>query len=150
MRLLNNNYAFCALLILAAAPLVITGLKALIPASHWMEVQSVVVSDAKAGKAPLLSVERSIHKKFTATWVAEIHKKQPSGVFATTCFQDGKNVYTPTDKLPDNIDLNWWTYPTVCDLGEGEYRMVTVWVIAPENFPAKRVEIASNIFKVIP
>jgi hypothetical protein len=124
--------------------------RAAVPASIWMEVSSVRVADTVQGDSPTLEVDREIKRSFSAHWVAEVHKQQIDGSFATVCTGNGRNEYTPKDSLPTNLDLDWWTFPERCMLNVGTYRVLTVWQVSPSNYPTKRVENMSNMFEVRP
>jgi hypothetical protein len=138
------------LLPLAAAPTIVNAYKGLIPASLWLNVTKVYVADAVVGQAPVMDVVRSINHPFKGSWVAEVQKKQPSGDFSAFCTGTGINVYTPQDNLPDAIDLDWWTYPTRCELTPGKYRVETFWIINPANYPTKETSRRSNVFEIAP
>jgi hypothetical protein len=136
------------LLPLAAMPALADVYRAAIPASYWMKVQEVHVSDSYVNRSPRLEVAREIKKQFTASWIAEVHAKQDNGTFATVCTGNGENLYKPEDSLPINLDLDWWTYPKRCNLGPGTYRVFTVWKVEPQNYPTKWVENTSNVFQI--
>ncbi len=144
----NTNLMLLLLLPLAAAPSFVDAYRAVIPASFWMSVRDVHVSDGYEGRSPKLEVDREIKKSFTASWIAEVHAKQENGKFATVCTGNGENLYKPEDSLPQSLDLDWWTYPERCNLGVGTYRVFTVWNVEPHNYPAKRVENTSNTFQI--
>ena len=95
-----------------------------------------------------MRVKRRIHTEFTVEWAAEVHQQQPSGRFSTVCTQDERNEYAPSERLPDNLDPDWWTYPKACKSGMGQYKVMTVWRILPENHPIKRVQITANEFRI--
>lgn len=137
------------IIVIAAVPTAVDIYRTAAPASIWMEVKSVKVSDTYTGVSPAMAVDRTIKRSFTASWVAEVHSRQQDGSFATVCTGSGTNEYKPEDSLPLNIDLDWWTFPEKCKLTEGVYQVLTVWNVKPSNYPTKRVENVSNTFQVV-
>lgn len=119
-----------------------------VPASRWFEVQSVKISDTTEGRAPAMTVVRSIHKPFYGEWIAEVERLNESGSFTMVCQSKGQSNYSPSNDLPSNLDLNWWTYPVKCHLDEGAYRVETVWRVFPTGITPRKVEYTSNIFNV--
>lgn len=101
----------------------------------YMIVQEVRVSDSVVGIAPTMDAKRKIIKPFRGTWLAEVNKQGEFG-WTAVCSATGTNYYEPGDNLPDKLDLDWWTYPTKCNLGPGKYRVETVWTIrVPHLYP---------------
>jgi len=119
-----------------------------IPASQWFEVQSVKINDTTEGRAPSMTVVRSIHKPFYGEWTSEVERLNESGSFTLVCQSQGRANYSPSNDLPPNLDLNWWTYPVKCQLAPGAYRVETVWRIFPTGITPRKVEYTSNVFNV--
>lgn len=117
--------------------------------ADWMEVRRVHVFDALEGQAPRMEVERRIKRPFRGTWLAEVSRVGPMGVSAV-CSAAGQNFYEPSDQLPVNLDLDWWTYPTRCNLPPGEYIVDTVWTIRPASVRPMEIAISSNRFFIKP
>lgn len=115
----------------------------------WMVVEKVHVFDAVAGTSPNMEVNRKIVQPFRGTWLAEVNKRGQYG-WTAVCSASGTNYYEPKDNLPDDIDLDWWTYPTKCPLGPGEYRVETVWTIRVPHLYPLEVMNTSNEFRVYP
>lgn len=134
--------AIALLWVIAASwPQVIKGL----PASYWLTVTSVHVHDAPQGIAPRMSVIRTIHRDFSATWVAEVEQETSFGfVVMPECTAGMKQNYRIENKLPERLDLDWWTYPVKCRPKPGRYRVDTSWTLTT----GQTVRYASNIFTV--
>lgn len=118
-------------------------------ADYWFSVDRVFVFDSIEGTTPKMEVTRTIKRPFRGTWITEINKKGDNGFFVF-CSATGTNNYKPHDALPDPVDLNFWTWPTRCELPPGEYQLDTTWTIRPTDFSPREVSIASNIFFVAP
>ncbi len=120
----------------------------LMPASHWFEVRSVHVFDTFEGFPPKMAVDRTIHRPFQGDWIATVMRQESGGRFTTYCPAPGSSDYRPTASLPENLDLNWWTWPRKCDLPPGVYRINTLWVLNLPEDATKYVRVTSNEFKV--
>lgn len=122
------------------------------PASLWFTVEKVQVFDAKIGEVPVMDVERTIHKPFHAEWIVEIQNVTTGKpALVQGCPGKGENDYRPQDKLPVGNDLNldWWIWPTKCKLPKGKYRLDTLWNVDPGNgYPIKPVRNSSNVFEI--
>lgn len=117
------------------------------PASFWFDVRYVRVNDSVAGIPPVMEVDRAIHRDFRADWTATVMRKGAGG-FSTFCVARGGSDYRPDASLPDDLDLDWWTWPTKCVLPPGTYRVKTLWVLHLPIFPDKEVRSTSNVFEV--
>lgn len=117
------------------------------PAAWILEINSVHVDNAVAGVPPMMEVDRVIHQNFEGEWTATVMKKGTRG-FYTYCTATGANDYRPDAELPDNLNLDWWTWPTTCVLPAGTYKVKTLWVIHLPMFPDKEVRNVSNVFEV--
>jgi hypothetical protein len=124
--------------------------KALLPVSLWFTVEYVRVADTPVGGVPEMDVRRTIVRPFRGEWLAQVNKVTPEQRLEVVCQAAGKNFYQAENDLPDNLDLNWWTFPIVCQLPEGLYRLHTVWTVKPEGFADKLVEAKSNDFRILP
>jgi hypothetical protein len=129
----------------------------LMPAGAWLDVQKVWVADSVRHECPAMKVERSINQPFLGIWRVELERK----VFDLYAFEErarGENFYTTDAKLPDVLDLGWWSNGKFCvedDEGRdiflfepGVYRIHTVWQVDAEHFPPKFVSVYSNDFKI--
>jgi hypothetical protein len=119
------------------------------PTWWWFEVRSVFVHDAVEGSTPLLVVDRTIHREFRGRWIATVMREGEGG-FYTFCTARGENDYSPDARLPQPVDLNWWTWPTVCILPAGRYQLRTLWAIDPVWLPSRELRIATNVFSIYP
>lgn len=116
-----------------------------LPASYWLEVTNVHVSDAIEGQPRNMVVSRIIKRPFRAKWIAEVERWDGSQFeIVQNCTGRGENAYSPENRLPKNLTLAWWVYPTVCVLPAGQYRVETVWTL--EN--GKEVRAVSNVFTI--
>jgi len=125
-----------------------TTLDLVIPASRWMDVYSVKISDGVVGLPPAMKVERVIHRPFYGEWTAETEQLKADGSFEIVCQAAGKSNYSPENSLPSNLELNWWTAPTRCELPEGKYRTETVWRIFPTGIAPRTIRVISNVFEI--
>lgn len=117
------------------------------PASVWLDVRSVEVENTTAGVTPEMHVDRTIKSEFAATWLVEVEKDFGSG-FGVYCSAKGESAYRTDAALPHPLTLDWWTYPTKCDLPTGRYRVETTWRIDVPFVPEKIVRVLSNVFTV--
>ena len=120
------------------------------PASFWLKVDSIRVSDSIVGSPPALDVQRTIVRDFTADWVATVRRAGAHGGFVAVCTASGKNDYIAGAVLPTNLDLDWWTDPVKCKLGPGEYILTTRWILDVPTPWDKVVSGTSNVFTVMP
>lgn len=116
---------------------------------EWLVVGDVHVADAVEGHPPSMRVRRSIKQSFRGSWLVDVNRREGPG-FVAVCTGAGQNIYQPTDQLPINLDLNWWTYPVKCHLAPGCYELDTVWTIRPPNVPPMEVRASSNEFCIKP
>lgn len=119
-----------------------------VPAKIWFEVHSIEVKDTVEGRPPYMVVYRDIHKPFYGEWKIEVERKDDDGNFTLACQADGKNNYSPKNVLPAPLDLDWWTFPTKCNLQSGTYRLETAWRVFPIGIAPRQVTVTSNIFEV--
>lgn len=117
------------------------------PGSWWLEVHRIEVKDSVVGKSPSMIVDRTIHRSFFGSWTVTILKKGVAGYY-TYCVARGTSDYRPNVVLPDNPDLDWWTWPTKCPLSAGEYVVNTLWRIEPQGYPVKEIRVSSNSFTI--
>lgn len=117
------------------------------PAESWLEVRRIHVFDGVEGTPPRMEVDRVIHKPFRGTWVAEVNRRGDNGFYAF-CTATGTNNYLPSDALPANLDLDFWTWPTQCNLPAGEYQIDTVWTVRPTDYGPREIFLTSNVFTV--
>lgn len=125
------------------------GFAQLVPASHWLRVDRVQVIDAEAMTPPPMIVERQIRREFRATWIVTVMRRNALG-FHVFCTARGENDYRPENVLPEDLDLDWWTWPVQCRLPPGSYYVNTVWTLHPAGYPPKEVRSTSNIFEIHP
>jgi hypothetical protein len=110
-------------------------------------VRSLHVSDSRFGEPIPITIERSIHKPFDATWTVNIRKWD--GGWVSECIASGAQSYKPDAILPRNPTLFWWTWGRCHPLQPGKYELQTVWQVSPGwPFPPKRVEVTSDVFEV--
>ena len=117
------------------------------PASLWLQVTSVHVEDTIVGVTPEMNVDRAVNREFSAEWTVTVMRKGSNG-YSAYCTANGANDYSPDTSLPDDLTLDWWTWPTKCPLPVGGYRVKTLWVLHLPLFPDKEVRNVSNVFKV--
>ena len=122
---------------------------AITPASSYLDVRSVHVDDTTAGVPPKMRVERTINANFHGRWNVDVERMTPYGRFIQVCQAHGEGNYATDNDLPDDLDLDWWTYPVKCTpTMPGKYRVETVWVIELASGITKEVRIISNSFEV--
>lgn len=116
-----------------------------VPGGFWLTVESVHVHDAPHGIAPRMSVSRTIHHDFTATWIAEVEQETSFGfVVLPQCTGTGTQNYRTENRLPERLDLDWWTFPVKCRPEPGRYRVDTSWTLSTGQV----IRQPSNIFTV--
>lgn len=122
------------------------GAVSLWPASYWLEVRSIKVSDGPM--PPVMAVDREIKRAFYGRWLATIMHWEPAG-WVAACTARGEQLYNPDAKLPAKLDLDWWTTGQCRGLPAGRYIMRTHWVIDGRGvMPDKYVTADSNIWSV--
>lgn len=141
------GYVIGVAIVGVSSSVIISIADAFMPPDYWLTVSDVRVDDAAVGTAPKMIVDRVIHRRFVGEWVADIERKIGSSFFVV-CSGSGKNTYSPDNVLPETLDLDWWTYPTKCNLPPGEYRVDTTWKIYPERISPRVQRKISNTFKV--
>ncbi len=118
----------------------------LFPASFWLEISAVKVSNT--AKTPILYVERTIKRPFQATWTATVRSLE-NDTTVVACAASATSTYSPNAMLPIPATLGWWTNGTCTALDPGYYVLETTWVIHTNPFiPDKTVTATSNIFQV--
>lgn len=123
----------------------------LAPASHWFRIDRVEVSDGLAKEPPAMIVERQIRRPFRGNWIVSVMRQNEiGGGFYTYCRAVGQNDYRPENILPENLTLDWWTWPQKCPLEPGIYYVNTLWTIEAPGCPPKEVRTTSNVFTMSP
>lgn len=122
------------------------------PAEHWLGVRSIRVADAVEGECPVLTVDRTIHRRVRGTWIATLRKQTPSG-FVAHVSASGSVDYQPGAVYPQPLHLWWWmNWPNgdCSRLGPGVYTLTTQWIISPVGYPPKEEFEPSNVFTIRP
>lgn len=120
---------------------------AFLPASLWLEVRSIQVLDSTAGVSPRMIVDRTVSQPFQGDWIVTVLEVTDEG-YEPVCTAPGASDYDPENRLPNDLDLDWWTFPTQCRLDPGKYIVRTVWVIHAYPGIDKTVRAVSGIFTV--
>lgn len=122
------------------------------PATRWLDVRSVRVSDAIAGECPTMTVDRTIHQRVRGSWVATLRKRGPSGGFSAYRSATGTIDYQPGTAFPEPLFLWWWMEwpPDECQLEPGDYIVTTQWLLSPPGYPTKEEFEPSNVFTIRP
>jgi hypothetical protein len=116
------------------------------PASWWLEVRDVNLSDAQQGGPVVMAVDRSVHRSFRGHWSVTVRQWDGAG-WVTYCNAQGSSNYRADARFPVPLTLKWWTDGQCYDLSPGKYRITTRWQIdAP--LPSKTVTAESNVFEV--
>lgn len=119
------------------------------PASWWLDVRSVRISDAAHGDSPAMLVERTISREFKGTW--QITVRRWDGGWVVWCNASGTSNYKPSASLPPALTLRWWTDGQCHPLDAGKYTVTTTWTILGHGLaPDRLIKIDSNIFEVRP
>lgn len=112
--------------------------RASLPASYWFDVQqtSVRYDPAVTDGCYPMEVDRDINRPFFGEWVVTIMRKNDKSGFYTYITFQGSIDYRPENKLPDNLNLCWWTWSKELgvtlenhsiSLPPGIYRIHTLW-----------------------
>jgi hypothetical protein len=119
-------------------------------AARWLEVENVVVTPRPQGQ-PIVTMDRKIHRPFTATWVTTIRRQEGVG-FVPVCRHSGQNDYLPDTVLPQVPDLNWFLgVPPQEPCGRvtaGRYKVSFVWIIQAGSSRQHTVRAESNLFTI--
>ena len=118
-----------------------------LPTSIWFEVRSVQVFNSSQGVSPRMLVDRTIHREFLADWIVSVYRVKPDGL-ESACRAQGHTNYEVDARLPPVMDLDWWTWPTQCNLGPGEYIARTIWTIDVLGLFHKEARVTSNPFRI--
>lgn len=121
----------------------------LIPTQVWFEARSVEVFDSTVGTAPRMIVDRATHIPLNMDWDVMVYKPVESG-YQPMCHVTGNAEYEPTDRLPPDLDLDWWTFPVECDLEPGVYFIRTLWTMRLFGVVERTVRAVSNPFTIHP
>jgi len=122
-----------------------------LPASVWFEVRSIHIEDAVVGGDPVMTVDRSINRPFTADYTVAIRDAVTREV---VCTSNGRTRYDTDARLPVPLTLSWWaTGDDIChpsELGIGKFFAVTCWGVEPNLhiLPHKHVCRESNVFEM--
>ena len=118
------------------------------PASYWLEVRSVRVTDATPSTQLLLYVDRTIHRPFQGSWNVTI-KRIDARQEMVACAENAMVFYEPKHKMPPVVTLGWWTNGTCSSLPPGFYVVDTIWEIRGNMLlPSKTVHNTSNVFEI--
>lgn len=127
----------------AAAFIAFTG----VPASVWFEPRFVMVANQVEGLAPKMTVSREIKRTFNGTWRVELERREGSG-YVLIDAAEGGGRYATDNKLPADLDMDWWTYPKVMRPGPGWYRLDTCWTVEIPVVQDKTVCMTSPPFEI--
>lgn len=118
-----------------------------LPASNWLDVRAIRVSDTTAGTSPSLLIDRTINQVFFADRSVTVLRQTPDGYNAVCSVADHYD-FQPDTNLPKDADLDFWTFPVKCDLKPGQYVVRTLWQIHAFLWMTKEVRSTSNLFTV--
>ncbi len=121
-----------------------------IPNSYWFEVARIHVMDSIVGIPPKITVARDVVRPFRGKWIVTVKKAQDeaeTSAYYKECVASGESDYRPETVLPQNLDLNWWTFPVHCDLQPGTYIVDTSWKFHV-MFLDRTVRVVSNVFVI--
>lgn len=125
--------------------------RAAVPASDWFVVEELFIPDHEVGSNPQIVYARQIRQPFRGFWVAEAQQRgedDRSAGFFTQCTGSGTNDYELTDILP-NDRVSWsWFFDRPCVIPPGTYRVVVSYDMMRPDYPVKRQEARSNVFRV--
>ncbi len=126
------------------------GVASLWPASYWLEVRSIKVSDGKW--PPVLAVDRTIRRDFYGRYNVAVYRFDGGG-WVAVCTAEKARIYRAGARLPEVLTLEWWTEGGDCDAAKldkpGRYNMSTQWTIDGGTWlPDKEVSVISNIWSV--
>ena len=126
------------------------------PARWWFDPVSVVIGDAPAGSAPMVTVNRTTRSlppwPFLARYSVDVRLVGHAG--APACNGSGEVRYLPGLTEPASMDLVQWAddNPRCGRLTAGEYFAETCWTIINPLFlfivPPKTVCAVSNPFRI--
>lgn len=135
------------------------------PASYWIDMRSITVSDAPYGTAPRVDEDRTIKRPFIGSYRVEIEQRRdrpPAGYVLICSAADMGINYAPDNVLPEDMNLSWWVSHAcrssaagnnvIVDvhlLPLGTYRVETCRTIQPLRFFSPRgVCRTSNDFNI--
>ena len=95
---------------------------------------------------PLLAVV-TCSDPFQALTILKAERSEDGSGFYAACIGSGEADYRPESKLPAHLNLDWWTFPTVCRLTPGKYFVQTAWHFNALLF-TREIRADSNIFTV--
>ena len=149
-----RNIAALALGVVIGAFLVPFLVPLVVPMSHYYELRSVTISGTTSGNSPNMLVDRVIHRDFRGRYEVQILKEHGSEMvpfWSCGPYVSDWRTYRQEDRLPEELDLNWWMdIPPnrECELPPGRYKVITT-IFAQTWFGAVlSVEQGSNIFEV--
>jgi hypothetical protein len=122
-------------------------------ATRWLEVHSVLVTPREGPGMPYVTMERTIHRPFSATWTTSIRRQQGAG-FVPVCSRVGRSEFTPDTIVPPGTDLNYWLgippQPPCDPLTPGTYKVLFVWLITGSGGNVHQVRYETDIFLITP
>lgn len=125
--------------------------RAAVPPEDWFVVEELFIPDHEVGSDPQIVYARQIRQPFRGFWVAEAQRRDDSERatgFFTQCTGSGTNDYELTDILP-NDRVSWsWFFDRPCVIPPGTYRVVVSYDMMRADYPVKRQEARSNVFRV--
>jgi len=131
--------------------LLVSQVRTELPATWWFTAADPVVADAPPGVCPAVAWTRDIRRPFSGEWLAVLQLRTAAGDWAYLQRYKGASDYRPDAGLPARLNLAWWFEidASACHWPPGEYRIVTVWTIHPNNGPARRFRVTSPPFHIL-
>lgn len=141
---------------LATMPLARGAAMMLTPASKWLDVHAVYVSDAWVGECPVMHVRRQINRDFVGRFTATLHREvdpdddhREAGWVIVPPTSTSVAPYRVGARLPNPLMLDWWMEWKTCPvLAPGRYSVTTVWSIEPDGIYSPQVTAISNVFTI--
>lgn len=119
-----------------------------IPASWWLTIHTLEVSDAYEGQPIVVSYDRTFHRQVRGSWVAVVYREGGQGRFYAYCAPArGSSIYHPDIGVPDTMSLGW-LFQMTCPVRPGRYFLRVTYYLEPVFLPEKSVTATSNVFTV--
>lgn len=117
------------------------------PASLWLDMRSIRISDSKPGIAPAMFVDRSINLSFGGNRTVVVMRKNLNG-FSYFCSTQGYFDFVAGSPVPTDINLSQWMTRDDCVLPAGQYIVQFSWDIRVLGALDKYVRVTSNVFTI--
>lgn len=127
------------------------GYKESVPATDFYVIRSISIADYVEGQEPLVVFNNEVKQPFAGDWTVDVSNVDDKLNFPPLpCKGSGTKSFTISDSVPpDGVPLTV-ILAKKCDLKAGQYILKYHLDLRPPNYPTKSLDVASNIFRILP